>query len=158
MANDYTWLVLIEENSGVNVAEVLMKANGLYIGSGILLPIHHQGFLLSKQKVMSIISESIGQPINEKLVKRMELLTFGPGSIGDLFVPTWEVELKNGLRYYYSIDNGEVYGIQAKKNWKILKNGRYESHLKHLPPNVDKFGFDYINDQIVIFKKYPGEE
>jgi hypothetical protein len=154
-SDNYYWIVLIEDNTGNNVAQILLRSDGLFIGSGEVFPQQHKGFILSEKEILSIISQSIGQPVNEKLLKRMELLGFGPGTIGSFFTPAWEVELKNGLRFYYSINKEMVYGVRENKAWKLLKNGKYESYLKHIPTDAEEFAFESVNDKIVIFKKYP---
>jgi len=63
VAHDHTWLILIENQEGQNVASEALHKNGLLIGGSGVLPEHEHNILKSKQEVVNIISESIGKPM-----------------------------------------------------------------------------------------------
>ena len=154
LAHDHIWLILIENLEGQNVAAEALHKNGLLIGGSAILPEHDHNIQKSENEALTIVSEFIGKPIDFKQIKRMERMSFGPGSIGGFTTPAWEIELKNGNVFFYTTNRGMVYGIKEKKKWKIKSDGHYEPYRQLIPQDADGFLFETLSDQIIILKKY----
>jgi hypothetical protein len=154
LAYNYMWTILIEDSVGQNVALCVLNADGLYCGSSAVLPYHEIGLLKSKEEVLSILSESIGMVVDKSDIKRIERITYPSSGFAGFFFPPWEIEMKDGAVYYYSIHRDEVYEVTARKKIKVRKNGHFESPKKYIPPDADDYFIDTLEDQVVILKKY----
>lgn len=153
VAHKYTWLILIQDRNGKNVVRVGLHANGLYFGAGSIYPHREKDLVKSDNEILDIVSESIEQPIEKKNVKRIERVAF-PSTIGDKLAPLWEIVLKNGTVYYYSVRRDCVYGIEQEKQWKVKENGVRQNLGEILPYTTTDFLPDKINDKILVLKKY----
>jgi hypothetical protein len=152
-AHDFSWFIFIADQSGENVYRVYLNANGLLGGGGPIKPEHRAGFNKSKKGVLTILSESIDIPVKDLKTKRIDRMAFGAGSIGDKFSPTWEIEMKDGKKYYYSIMKDMIYAIDEKRERKLDKNGRHGPWLHLVNYGVEEFVFDDLEDKIIILKK-----
>ena len=151
-SHDYSWLILIEDNEGRNVIYVGMHASGLFAGAGNIFPHRERALVRTDQEILDIVSESIGHPVNMKNIKHIERVAFA-SPLGDLLTPLWEINMKNGVVYYFSLSGDSVYEAKEKKDWKKQKNG-FRKDWREMTPNNEQFLPDEIDDKLIILKKH----
>jgi hypothetical protein len=151
-SGDYTWLILIQDLNGKNVVRVGLYANGLLGSAGDIFPHREKDLSKTDREILDIVSESIEKPVDEKDVKRIERVAF-PSSLGDDLDPLWEVTMKNGTVYYYSIQRDCIYEVKEKRQWTKRKDGVLKPY-EEVVSYGEEFLPDEIDDKLIILKKY----
>jgi hypothetical protein len=167
-ADEYAWLILLRGKNGEIAARLSMNANGLLGGATPTAkaaeyyrkkyPNLHVGpqYLKTESEVIESLSEDLGRLVDKNEIKKMERVGF-PSTLGFLDVPMFEIKMKSGKMYYYSVKRVTSYEIDKKISWKKNKEGYRESAYRLVPRDTD-FLPDSINDEIIVLKKLKKKE
>lgn len=149
IAHEYTWFILIRDLNDKNVVRVVLHANGLYFGSGGIYPNREKDLVKTNREILDILTDAIKRTVDKNDIKSIDRVAF-PSPLGDEFSPLWEIAMKDGDIYYYSLNRDCIYKGIEKKEWKNKETTSYYE----LAPNNEEFLPDEINDKILILKKY----
>jgi hypothetical protein len=151
-SHDYSWLILVEDKGGRNIIYIGMHANGLFAGAGDIFPHRERALVRTDQEILDIISEPIGHPIKMIDVKHIERVAFA-SPLGDILTPLWEINMKNGVVYYFSLSGDNVYEAKEKRDWKKQKNG-FRKNWQEMVSVNEEFLPDEIDDKLIILEKH----
>ncbi len=164
LAHDYSWLIILFDMEGNVAMRIVMRADGTVSTLGPALPSSYpknykylkniQTFV-SRDEVIDIFFRTLDRPINLKEIKKMERVAFY-SRVGTLTNPAWEIRLKDGSLYYYSVMRGTLYTIEKRVPWKKGKNGHRPSQ-RNLITGPD-FIPDTISDEFIYLKRIPGKK
>jgi hypothetical protein len=162
MADDYTWLILVEDQNGEAVSRIAMAANGLYLGGGPTkygIEYHKKKhpnstwspkYLMKDEYAIKRLSEDLEKSVGKHEIKRMERVAF-QSILASPYLPMFEIKMNSGKIYYYSVKTDEVYEIEEIKNWK---KDEWGSRLvpRQLIPRDKKYVTDSVKEEIIVLK------
>ena len=163
MPNDYTWLILIIDKNGEIAARISMRATGLFGGARptgkaakyfkTKYPNSRIGphILKTDDDVIVHLSEALGRHVEKNEIKKMERVAF-QSTLGDLYVPMFEIEMSNGKIYYYSTKRDTTYELEKRNHWKKDNNGNRCSPWSLVPSDRDYLP-DSVNEEILQLRK-----
>jgi len=146
-SHNYFWLILIMDKKDEIHLSLIERANGIFTGyAGYKYSRHgsFKGLFKTRREVISTLSDSIGRPVKLKEVK-MERVAFEKSSIAKIWAPLWEIVLKDGTVYYYSILKNNVYEIEGK-----IPYDRTLWNPESIIPDNRDFFIDTINDELIV--------
>ncbi len=153
-SRDYCRLILVMNKKNQVVYVINVSPDGIGTG-GISLDRPSDGgltkLLWSKHKVLNILSLDLGRTVSRGDVKQMERVGF-QFPLGPLWAPMWEIILKDGSLYYYSILTDLVYIIENRIPWEKGDNGVRERPQKLVPAGTNDYVTDTVNDEILVLK------
>jgi hypothetical protein len=151
LAYDYFWLVDIQREDGSSAARVIIDPTGLWGGTKSRNLDQPPLYLKTEKEIKKLLSETLGQPLLDKDIKYIEAIGLPP-FLGTLFVPAYEIELKNGSRYYFSHRGNMFFQAKEEISWKKNKKG-YRKDVRQLTPLPTVISLDEINDKIVVYEE-----
>lgn len=133
-SDGYSWQILIQDKTGLNVGVIAMDACGLYSMSSGIFPHRSKDFVITDQELIGMVSQSVDRELNKKDVKRIERISFASHIGGYEMAPLREITMKDGSIYYYSVGRDAIYEMTSEKEWKRPAKGKRKSYWKEVPP------------------------
>lgn len=161
-ADDYTWLVFIMDPKGNIVLRFTLMATGQMAGYSAITDGHmltaspklrqvFERYRKSKRddEIKSLLSEALGRSTAGDL-KRIDRVTY-LSTLGELTDPLWEIQMRDGTVYYYSINRDAVYCVKGKVAWRKDERGLREPR-RWLVRGFDCLP-DTINDELIVLEE-----
>ncbi len=170
-ADDYSWIIYIMNKNGHIMMTVSMNADGNVTGEGLLTDKDYREATpeqrkrwdnfrreLTRQDLCRKLSDALGRTVERKEIKKTDRVVYSSGKISTMRNPLWEITLKDGSIYFYSIRTNMVYLLAQKEPWKL--KGDTESKTKKFhnryyalrnTPGVEAV-MDTISDELITLK------
>jgi len=155
MPDDYSWLILITDKNNKIVSRLLVYASGESGGGANISCTSAPGesdslkFAKTEREIILLLAATIKKRIPRDEVKEVGRMAFRSQGICSVFVPLWEIRMKDGTVYYYSVETDLFYIIEKRIPMQRDREGMWENPEKLVTHR--NYVIDTISDEILVF-------
>lgn len=155
MPDDYSWLILITDKNNKITSRLLVYASGESGGGASISCTSAPGegdslkFAKTEREIILLLAATIKKRIPRDEVKEVGRMAFRSQGICSVSTPLWEIRMKDGTVYYYSVETDLFYIIEKRIPMQRDQEGMWENPEKRVTHR--NYVIDTISDEILVF-------